>query len=405
MLAKICLGASGGALFLDQLQFGRRVAHETIDGNQNRQPELREVLDMPQQIGQAAFDRAEILLAERLLVGATMQLERPYRGHDHGQAGRQSCLTALDIEELLGSEVGAEAGFGHDIVGQRQRRPRGDHRVAAVRDVGERPAVNQHRIVLERLHQVGLGRILQHRGHGRRRLEIACRHRLAVAGFGHDDPRQPILEVRKVTRQAEDRHHFRCRGDVEARLAGKAVGHATKVGHQVAQRPVVHVEYTRPEHAPGIDAQRIAPVDVVVEHCGQQIVGRGDGVEVAGEMQVDVGHRHDLRLAATGGAALLAKARSETGLAERDRRLLAEAVEGIAQADRGRGLALASLGRADRRHQDELARLAALQGLDERGIELRLVPAIGLQRIARYAQPRRDIDHRLLDCAPRDLNI
>ena len=39
----------------------------------------------------------------------------------------------------------------------------------------------------------------------------------------------------------------------------------------------------------------------------EQIVRRADGVEVAGEVQVDVLHRHDLGVAAAGGAALHAE--------------------------------------------------------------------------------------------------
>ena len=136
-----------------------------------------------------------------------------------------------------------------------------------------------------------------------------------------------------------------------------------RLDDHVAQRAVVHVEHARPEHAAGVDAQRVAPVDMVVEHRGEQVVRRGDGVEVAGEMQVDLGHRHDLRLAAAGGAALLAEAGSEAGLAQRDRRLLAEPAERIAQSDRRRGLALARLGRIDRRHQDQLAGLAAFRAI------------------------------------------
>src|ERR1700731_4484658 len=53
-------------------------------------------------------------------------------------------------------------------------------------------------------------------------------------------------------------------------------------------------------HAPLIDAERITPIDVVVEERGEQIVGRGDGVEVAGEVEIDVLHRHDLGVAAAG---------------------------------------------------------------------------------------------------------
>ena len=58
-------------------------------------------------------------------------------------------------------------------------------------------------------------------------------------------------------------------------------------------------------------AERIAPIDVIVDQRGEQVVGGADGVEVAGEMEVDVLHRHDLGVAAAGRAALDAETWAE----------------------------------------------------------------------------------------------
>ena len=83
-------------------------------------------------------------------------------------AGSRPGLAALDVEELLGPEVGAEAGLGHHVVGQLQRGARGDHGVAAMGDVGERPAMDEGRVALERLHEVGLDGVLEQHRHGAR---------------------------------------------------------------------------------------------------------------------------------------------------------------------------------------------------------------------------------------------
>src|SRR3546814_14745532 len=104
--------------------------------------------------------------------------------------------------------------------------------------------------------------------------------------------------------------------------------------------------------------------DVVVDQGRQQVVRRGDGVEVAGEVEVDVLHRHHLGVAAAGGAALHAEAGPERGLAQAHHRLLADPVEAVAEADGGRRLALAGRRRRDRRHQDELAVLVLLDRLE-----------------------------------------
>ena len=82
--------------------------------------------------------------------------------------GRQPGLAALDVEELLAAEVGAEAGFRHHVVGELERGRGRQHRVAAVRDVGERAAVDEGRRAFQRLHQVGRQRLLEQHRHRRR---------------------------------------------------------------------------------------------------------------------------------------------------------------------------------------------------------------------------------------------
>jgi hypothetical protein len=136
----------------------------------------------------------------------------------------QARRAALDVDELLGPQVGAEAGFGDHVVGQLERAARGQHRVAAVRDVGERPAMHQRRRVLQRLHQVGRQRVLQQHGHRAVHLQLGGGDRAAVARLGHHDAAQPRLQVGQRRGQAQHGHHFRRHHDVEARLARQAVG-------------------------------------------------------------------------------------------------------------------------------------------------------------------------------------
>ena len=122
---------------------------------------------------------------------------------------------------------------------------------------------------------------------------------------------------------------------------GIAVGDAAERTTICAQRAVVHVEHAPPGDPARVDVERVAPVDVVVDHRGQQVVRAGDRVEVAGEVEVDVLHRHDLRVAAAGAAALHPEARAQRRLAQAQHRRLADAVERVGQADRSRGLAFA----------------------------------------------------------------
>ena len=132
------------------------VGGEVVDADHRRHAELLHVLDMAAEIGAALLHRLDVLLAEVFLLHAAVHLERADGGDDDRRGGLQARLAALDVEEFLRAEIGAEAGLGDDVVGELQRRRGRDHRVAAMGDVGERAAVDEGRIVLQRLHEVRL---------------------------------------------------------------------------------------------------------------------------------------------------------------------------------------------------------------------------------------------------------
>src|SRR5699024_12614355 len=97
----------------------------------------------------------------------------------------------------------------------------------------------------------------------------------------------------------------------------------------VAEVAGVRVHDAFDAHGAGVDAQLIAVVDVVIHQCAQQVVCRGDRVEVAGEVEVDAFHGHHLGVTATGGPTFHAKDRSQGWFAQCDHRLGADDVERI----------------------------------------------------------------------------
>ena len=217
---------------------------------------------------------------------APVHLEGADRRHDHDGRGVQAGRPALEVEELLAPQVEREPRLGDGIVGQRERHARGEHRVAAVGDVGERAAVDEGRHRLRGLHQVRQDRLVQDRGHRADHAKLLRQDRLAVHREADEDPVQPGAQVGRRVRQAEDGHDLARRGDVEAALAGNALRPSSQADDDVPQGPVVHVQDALPQHLGRVELE-IAEMDVIVDRRGQQVVGGGDRVEIAGELEVD----------------------------------------------------------------------------------------------------------------------
>ena len=199
-----------------------------------------------------------------------------------------------------------------------------------------------------------------------------------LAGVAHDDVAQALFEVFARGGQAEDGHHFRSHDDVKAVFAGEAVARSAQGDNGGAQGAIVHVHDATPDDAPGVKAQCVAVVDVVVHERGQQVVRQRDGVEVAGEVQVDVFHGHDLGVAATCCAAFHAEHRTKGWFAQGDDGALADAVKRVAQANRRGGFAFTGRGGADGGYENEFAVRAGLF-VQPGQVDLGFVVAVGLQ--------------------------
>ena len=237
------------AFLLDQRDFGVAVGREAVDRDHHRQPEFLHVLDVALQIGHAGFQRLQVFLFQIVLLDAAVHLERADGGDQHHAIGGQARLAALDVDEFLAAEIGAEAGFGHHVVGELERGGGGKHRVTAMRDVGEGAAVDESRRAFQGLHQVRRQRLLEQRGHRAVRFEVLGEDRFAVAGIGDDDLAEAVLEVVEVLGEAENRHDFGSDGDVEAGFARITVGDAAERADDLAQRAVVHIHDAAPGDA------------------------------------------------------------------------------------------------------------------------------------------------------------
>ena len=229
------------------------------------------------------------------------------------------------------AHVRAEAGLGDHVVAELQADQVGDERGVAVGDVRERAACIRHGWPSSVWIRLGLIASLSSTV-----IAPAAPRSSAVTGLPPSKEcatviaPEPPAQVVQVARHGEDRHHLGGRGDVEAGLARVAVGAAAEA--EViwrSARSFMSIARRQPTRSASM-CMRVAVQDRGVEHRGEQVVGGADGVDVAGEVEVEVLHRHDLGQAAAGGAALDAEHRPERRLAQAQHRALADVRRGPA---------------------------------------------------------------------------
>ncbi|CAB4852479.1 unannotated protein [freshwater metagenome] len=295
---------------------------------------------------------------------AAVRLQRTHRGHEHRRVGHHARVAALDVEETLGAHVGAEAGFGDEVLAAADTDEVADDGAVAVSDVAERASVHDDRSVLQRLQQVRLQGLAHDDGHRASTLELLGSDGFAGRVVADDDATHTSAQVVHRVGEREDGHHLTGGSDVEPGLAGDAVHLRAEADDDVAQCPVVDVEHSPPGDVVQVEIERVALVEVVVDHRRQQVVGRGHCMEVAGEVQVQQLHRDHLAVAATGGTALDTERRAHRGLTQADDGLLADVLHRLAKAHRGGGLPFAEWRRGDGRNHHVFGLRATAQLID-----------------------------------------
>ena len=308
-----------------------------------------------------------------------MHLQGPDSGDDHHRIRSETAETAFDIKELLSPEVSAEAGLRDDVIRQFQGCCGSDQGVAAMRNVGKRAAVDQHRGVFEGLHEVRLDRFLHDHGRGPVNMEVLDGNRLAFICVGHDAAADPFLEILQIVRQAEDGHDFGGNGNDKVVFPLHAVGPLLLTDCDIPQGAVVHIQAALPDDLFRVDVQRVALVHGVVQHGSDKVVAGGDGMHVTGEVQVDLFHRNNLGIAAAGRAALEAENRAQGWFTQACHDILVDFGQSVGQADGCGGFAFAGFGRGDGRHEDQFAVRTIFSVFPDLQGDLGLVGAIRLQ--------------------------
>src|SRR5699024_3155777 len=190
-------------------------------------------------------------------------------------------------------------------------------------------------------------------------VQVMSRYRFLLGYFSvcitDNDPAQSCLQVVDIAGQTQYCHDLGGNGDVVAVLTGHAVGSSAQAVHHVSQLTVVHIHASSPGDLSGIDVQLVALENMVVQHGCQQVVGCADGMEVAGEVQVNILHGNNLCIAAACSAALYAEYRSQGGLTKGNHHVLAQLLHTVCQTNGGSGLTFSGGSGVNGGNQDQLA--------------------------------------------------
>ena len=160
------LNAEGSALVADALDLSVGIRGKDVDRYDDGQAEKTDVFDVLLEVFDAPDNRLDIGFGNAFERGAAVKFECAHRGHQHHEVGCEAMLAALDVGELLCAQVRAKAGLGDCVFGEARTQAGGGDGVAAVRDIGKRAAVDQRRVALQGLHQVGLTGVLEQHRHG-----------------------------------------------------------------------------------------------------------------------------------------------------------------------------------------------------------------------------------------------
>ena len=254
---------------------------------------------MRSQVRRAALDRLDAALGV-----ASVMLERLRRRDDDGHGRNEARGAAHDVDELLEAHVRPEAALGDDVVAELEPELVGEHGVVPVRDVGERAAMHDRRLTLERLDEVRLDRLAEQGRHRACRTERLGRHRLAFErrsdGNGARRSRRSStlvdIATTAITSEAAVMSKPVSRGEPFIRPPSPITTRRSARSSMSTQRFHVIVSGSIP--------RTVAVEQMRLEHRREQIVRGPDRVDVAGEMEIDGLHRGHLGPASTGAASL-----------------------------------------------------------------------------------------------------
>ncbi len=254
--------------------------------------------------------------------------------------------------------------------------------------------MHQHRCALQSLHQVGFDGVLHQNSERPGHTQVVRRNRFTCPVLPDHDFRDAFAHVFQTGCQCQNCHKFRSHTDVIIGVQLKALFLRTLPDGDAAQHTIINIHTAPPGNGSWVDIQagkfclllfcqligislgdaqfcqpaphsnsemafaffifgaqpveqsRIALAGFVeharVDRCSQQVVGSSDGVDVTGQVQVEVLHGDDLGVTTASSPAFDAKSRSLGWLTDASDHAAAQmGTDRLAQTNRSRGLPFA----------------------------------------------------------------
>ena len=221
---------------------------------------------------------------------------------------------------------------------------------------------------------------------------------LAVVVEADDDAAEAPAQIGAALGQRQDRHDLGRGGDDEPGLARRAVVAAAHAGgDRRSARSFMSMRAARGSRW-GRCRRSLPKCRCASSSAASRLCADGDGVEVAGEVQVDLVERRERRLAAAGGAALLPKTGPSDGSRSAGDGVCAELDQSLRQADGGDRLAFAARRRRDGGDEDQLS-AARGKTIERFEPDLGGVAAVGLEQVVGEAEACGDVGDGLHDSA------
>lgn len=374
------------------------IGGESVDTDDAGNAELDDVLDVLLHVAQALGEELEVLLDVLLLeslagldLGAASVHLHGTNGGDEDDAVRsEAALSALDVEELLHANIGAEASLGDDVAvlaDELEGDLISDDGGVAVGDVGEGTGVDEDGSSLDGLHEGGLDGLLHEDAEGASDAEVLSGDGLAGLGHANDHLAEAVPHVLEGGGEGEDGHDLGGDGDIKAGAADVAVLGGGQADVDLSQEAVAGIDDALPGDGLGVDVEAdeaaallggelvggglvdaellesleegsgeglvlavlvlgadaseegVVGLGALVVHSGvdlggEEVVGSNNGVDITGEVEVELLHGDDLGVATAGGTTLDAEGGALGGLSQAGEDLLVESgAESLGEAD------------------------------------------------------------------------